>query len=69
VLNRYAVTTSGKAGAYTIRPVVEPPLRSLLSVIFSARRPITPTQQAMLELITAMAKKLLSPARRGKLSS
>jgi LysR family nitrogen assimilation transcriptional regulator len=47
VLSRYAVTTSGKASAYSIRTIVRPRLRSRLSLAVSSKRPATLTQQAM----------------------
>lgn len=59
VLSTYAVTTSGNAASFTTRQIVRPRLRSKLSLAVSSKRPATPTQQAMLELIRQTAKSLL----------
>jgi LysR family nitrogen assimilation transcriptional regulator len=61
VLSMYAVTTSGKAAAFTVRKIVKPPLRSKLSLAVSSKRPATRTQQAMLELIRQTAMAVLKP--------
>ena len=62
VLSRNAVTSLGKPGAFVVRPIVEPPLRSKLSLAVSSRRPTTLTQQAMIELIRHTAAELLLPS-------
>ena len=51
VLSMTAVTASGKASTFEVRPIIKPRLRSRLSLATSARRPTTATQQTMLELI------------------
>lgn len=66
VLSMNAVTTSGKAAVLTARPIVEPALRSRLALAVSARRPITGTQQSMLELMEDLCRRLIgSGARNG----
>ncbi|MBV8209974.1 MAG: LysR family transcriptional regulator [Burkholderiaceae bacterium] len=61
VLSMYAVTTSGKTSAFTVRKIVKPPLRSRLSLAVSSKRPATPTQREMLELIRETANAMLKP--------
>lgn len=61
ILSMYAVTTSGKASAFAVRPIIKPRLRSKLSLAVSSRRPATLTQQAMLELIRETIKVVLRP--------
>jgi LysR family nitrogen assimilation transcriptional regulator len=62
VLSRNAVSSLGKPGAFVTRPIVEPSLRSKLSLAVSSRRPTTPTQQAIIELVRHAATELLLPA-------
>lgn len=69
VLSLNAVTTSGKADLFAVRPIIEPLLRSRLALAVSARRPITSTQQAMLELMEALCKRLLGPNARASASA
>lgn len=61
VLSRHAVETSARPNAFVMRPIGKPPLRSKLSIGVSAHRPATLTQQAMLELIEAISRRLLEP--------
>ncbi len=49
VLSKNAVTTSGQASLFSVRPIAA--LHSKLSIAVSSQRPATLTQQAMLELI------------------
>jgi LysR family nitrogen assimilation transcriptional regulator len=51
VLPMNAVLTASDPMAFTARKVVEPVLRSRLALASSSRRPVTPTQQAVTELI------------------
>ncbi len=62
VLSRNAVATSGRPQAFVCRPITGPALRSKLVMAMSSQRPATLTQKAMLELIQALAVKLLSAA-------
>ncbi|WP_048441350.1 LysR substrate-binding domain-containing protein [Caenimonas sp. SL110] len=62
VLSRNAVATSGRPEAFVCRPITAPALHSKLVMAMSSQRPATLTQKAMLELIQALAVKLLSPA-------
>jgi LysR family nitrogen assimilation transcriptional regulator len=64
VLSATAVTTSAKAAALTVRPIVRPRLRSKLSLAVSSKRPATLTQQAMFELIRQTVYRVLKPAAR-----
>lgn len=61
VLSMNAVVKSGKAERFTVRPIVEPQLRSRLALAVSARRPTTGTQQSMLELLQELCRQLLQP--------
>ena len=54
VLSKNAVTTSGQASLFSVRPIAG--LHSKLSVVVSSQRPATLTQQAMLELIQQLVK-------------
>ncbi|KAB2968947.1 LysR substrate-binding domain-containing protein [Zoogloea sp.] len=51
ILSKYAVSTSEKAATLSMRPIIEPPIRSRLSLAVSSKRPATLTQQAIIELI------------------
>lgn len=59
VLPRFAVTTSGKIPAISIRPIISPHLRCRLSLAVSSKRPATLTQRAIIELIRKTAGELL----------
>ena len=54
VLSKNAVTTSGQASLFSVRPIAG--LYSKLSIAVSSQRPATLTQQAMLELIQQLVK-------------
>lgn len=62
LLSRHAVTSSTRPSAYQVRAIVDPPLRTRLSLAVSAQRPATLTQQATLDLLRATALASL-PAR------
>lgn len=64
VLSMNAVTKLGKASALVAHPIVEPRLRSRLCLAASARRPATPTQKTMQEVIHHTATDLLGGHRR-----
>ena len=51
VLSRNAVASSVRPSAFTVRTIVQPALRTKVSLATSALRPVTLTQQATLELI------------------
>jgi len=59
ILSKYAVTTSEKAATLSMRAIVEPQIRSKLSLAVSSKRPATLTQQAMIELIRETIEELL----------
>ena len=59
VLSRNAVITLGRPEYFVVRPIVEPRLRSKLSLAVSARRPNTLTQKSMFELVRDTAQRLL----------
>lgn len=65
VLSSLAISTSGKAGAFDARPIVNPSLRSKLALAVSSRRPSTLTQKSMLELIRNTALELLTSRQAG----
>jgi LysR family nitrogen assimilation transcriptional regulator len=54
VLSKNAVTTSGQASLFSVRPIAG--LHSKLSIAVSSQRPATLTQQAMLELMQQLVK-------------
>jgi LysR family nitrogen assimilation transcriptional regulator len=54
VLSKNAVTTSGQASLFSVRPITG--LHSKLSIAVSSQRPATLTQQAMLELVQQLVK-------------
>ncbi len=54
VLSKNAVTTSGQASLFSVRPITG--LHSKLSIAVSSQRPATLTQQAMLELMQQLVK-------------
>ena len=60
ILSRHAVATSGHPQSFASRPIGAPPLRSKLLLAMSSQRPATLTQQAMFQLIQAMAPDLLT---------
>jgi LysR family nitrogen assimilation transcriptional regulator len=54
-----AITTSGKPAPFSAHPIIQPRLRSKLSLAVSAHRPATLTQKTMPDLIRQVAGKLL----------
>jgi LysR family nitrogen assimilation transcriptional regulator len=60
VLSRNAVATSARPGAFSMRPISAPHLRSKLLIAMSSQRPATLTQTAALDLIRQLAHKLLA---------
>ncbi|MET3494633.1 LysR substrate-binding domain-containing protein [Variovorax boronicumulans] len=59
VLSRNAVANAGRPQRYTIRPIVEPSLRSRLALAASSQRPVTRTQRAMGELLRELVQQHL----------
>ena len=59
ILSRNAVTISGKAASFSVRPITHPRLRSKLCLAVSSQRPSTQTQKAVQALIRDIAKKSL----------
>jgi len=55
VLSRNAVAGSGRPGAFAVRAIDSPPLRTKLSLATSSQRPATLTLQAILDLIRQTA--------------
>jgi LysR family nitrogen assimilation transcriptional regulator len=51
VLSRNAVASSVRPSAFTVRTIVQPALRTKVSLATSSLRPVTLTQQATLVLI------------------
>jgi LysR family nitrogen assimilation transcriptional regulator len=60
VLPRTAMLTSAKPEAYVARPIVKPRLKSRLAIALSSQRPVTPTQQAVLDLISDLGRSVLA---------
>lgn len=60
ILSRNAVATSSRPHAFAVRPIGSPGLRSKLATAMSSQRPATLTQKAALQLIQALAHKLLA---------
>jgi LysR family nitrogen assimilation transcriptional regulator len=60
VLPRTAMLTSARPEAYVARPIVRPRLKSRLAIAVSSLRPVTPTQQAGLELIRELGRSVLA---------
>lgn len=59
VLTRHAVSTSAYPQAFACRPITGPAMRTKLMSAMSSQRPATLTQKAILQLIQAMAPRLL----------
>lgn len=55
VLSKNAVAASGRPAAFAMRPIGPPALRTALALVSSSRRPVTRTQQAMVDLVRQMA--------------
>lgn len=62
VLARNAVLTSAHPERYTMRRIIEPRLASKLYIATHAHRPVTETQKAMIDLLSALATRTLSAA-------
>ena len=60
VLPRTAMLTSARPAAYVARPIVRPRLKSRLAIAVSSQRPVTPTQQAVLDLIRDLGRSVLA---------
>ncbi len=66
VLPLNAVSASGDPERFSARPIIDPPVRSLLSLAISAHRPATMTQRMMVELIQEVVHTLMpAPAAQG----
>jgi LysR family nitrogen assimilation transcriptional regulator len=61
VLSRNAVRSSVRPGAFTMRAICEPVLRTKVSLATSSLRPATLTQQTTLQLIRQTVSLLLKP--------
>ena len=61
LLSRNAVSSSIRPSAFQVRAIVDPPLRTRLSLAVSAQRPATLTQQATLALLRRTAHAVLKP--------
>lgn len=55
ILPRHSLRTSDQPRAFVIHPIVQPSLRSKLSIATAANRPSTLTQQAMVKLVRDVA--------------
>ena len=62
LLSRNAVASSARPSAFQTRPVVDPPLRTRLSLATSAQRPSTLTQKTCLSLLRNTALGILVSA-------
>jgi LysR family nitrogen assimilation transcriptional regulator len=60
ILPRTAMLTSAKPGVFVARPIVRPRLKSRLAIAVSSQRPVTPTQQAVLDLIRDLGRAMLA---------
>ena len=63
VLSRNAVASSVRPSAFTVRTIVQPALRTKVSLATSAFRPVTLTQQATLELIRRTIAITMAPTQ------
>ena len=63
VLSRNAVASSVRPSAFTVRTIVQPALRTKVSLATSASRPVTLTQQATLELIRRTIAITMAPTQ------
>jgi len=59
VLSRNAVANSLRPASYHVRMIVDPPLRTKVSVATSSLRPATLTQQATLALLKRTAQEII----------
>jgi len=64
VLSSDAVLTASRPAAFTMRPIVNPPLRSRLALAVSSQRPTTLTQQAVHALVREVVAQTLGSAPR-----
>jgi LysR family nitrogen assimilation transcriptional regulator len=62
LLSRNAVSSSIRPSAFQVRAIVDPPLRTRLSLAISAQRPSTLTQQAAMALLKTTAEQILTSA-------
>jgi LysR family nitrogen assimilation transcriptional regulator len=62
LLSRNAVSSSIRPSAFQVRAIVDPPLRTRLSLAVSAQRPSTLTQQAAMALLKTTAEQILTSA-------
>jgi LysR family nitrogen assimilation transcriptional regulator len=60
LLSRRAVQTSPHANRFVMRRIEGPPVRSRLCLVVSSHRPPTLTQQAVLDIVLPLARKLLA---------
>jgi LysR family transcriptional regulator, nitrogen assimilation regulatory protein len=60
LLSRNAVASSLRPSAFHMRAVIDPPLRTRLSLAYSAQRPSTLTQRACLDVLRQTALQVLS---------
>jgi LysR family nitrogen assimilation transcriptional regulator len=61
ILSPHAVLTAAQPERFTLRRIVNPGLFPLLSLATSADRPATSTQQATLDMLERIARKVLQP--------
>lgn len=61
ILPRHSITAVSNADAYLVRPITNPPLVSRLALATAARRTMTMTQQAMIDLVREVTAEILSP--------
>ncbi|WP_291013556.1 LysR substrate-binding domain-containing protein [Hydrogenophaga sp.] len=62
LLSRNAVSSSIRPSAFQVSAIVDPPLRTRLSLAVSAQRPTTLTQQAAMALLKTTAEQVLASA-------
>ncbi len=60
VLSRNAVANSVRPAAFSVRPIIEPALRTKVSLATSSLRPATLTQQATLTLIRQTVERIIA---------
>lgn len=62
ILSRNALLNTPRPSAYTVQQIGRPPLRITLSLATSLQRPVTPVQKATLDLIRALAPRVVGHA-------
>src|SRR5690606_21971998 len=62
ILPLYAVAIYSKSGDYHFQRIIEPRLESQLSLVTSSRRPFTPTQNAVMNLVLEICREVLIPS-------